>query len=211
MPSSISLSTESIRLLKLRGQSDQQVSDFAALLGKANDQLKQQTSAKEVLSGMSASELKLLQNSASLADPITVNSLSDEGARNLLAQPDKTGMVDLNNDGIVEIGAAKMLTFPPVNAPESVHNAWERATESLSEGDKMTLQLLMHTQVYGTHIEGHPGKEPLLPEQQWSTDGVQKLMAGARAALEFSASMDGWTHMNLVQKDFLDRFENELA
>ncbi|WP_415903482.1 hypothetical protein ACMXYR_07150 [Neptuniibacter sp. QD29_5] len=210
MLSSISLSNESVNLLQLRGLSDEQVSDFSALLDKANSQLENDKSAKQVLSDMSQKEMKLLQKSTGLVDPISVSSLSREGAHNLLAQPDKTGMVDLNNDGIVEIGAGKMVTFPPVNAPASVHKSWEAATEGMSEGDKMIMQLHMHHAVYGFQIEGIESKEALAPEDQWSTNGWQQLLKELRSALEFAVALDGWDRTNLVRQDFYDKFEAEL-
>ena len=211
MLSSVNLSGESLKLLQLRGLSDQQVDDFSALLERANSQLEEATSAKQVLTDMSPEELKLLQQATSLAKPIQVDSLSNEGATNLLAQPDKTGMVDLNNDGIVELGIGKMVTFPPVNAPESVHQAWDSATKNMPEGDKMTLQLHMHIATYGIQIEGAPSKAALPPEQQWSPTGWQKLLAELKGALDFSVSMDGWTRTNLVRQDFFNKFENELT
>lgn len=210
MLSPITLSSESVSLLQLRGLSALQVDDFSALLNQANQRLEQDVTAKQVLSDMSGDELKLLQQATSLANPISVGSLSNEGAINLLAQPDKTGMVDLNNDGIVEIGKARMITFPPLNAPTSVHEAWDKATENMAEGDKMIMQLHMHTAVYGFQIEGFPSKEPLSPEAQWSENGWQQLLATLRSALEFSVGMDGWTRGNVVRQDFYDRFENEL-
>lgn len=209
--SSISLSSESVGLLQLRGLSDQQVDDFAALLDKANNQLEQNSSAKQVLSAMSADEIKLLQQATSLAKPIQVSSLSNEGAINLLAQPDKTGMVDLNNDGLVEIGVGKMITFPSVNAPVHVQDAWDKATENMSEGDKLMMQLHMHTATYGIHIDGVATKEPLHPEQQWSPAGSQKLLEEVRGALDFSVAMNGWTRTNLIRQDFFDKFEGELS
>ncbi|PCJ31969.1 MAG: hypothetical protein COA99_16755, partial [Moraxellaceae bacterium] len=146
-----------------------------------------------------------------LADPIQVSALSKEGAMNLLAQPDKTNMVDLNNDGIVEIGIAKMMTFPPVNAPAEVHQAWEEATAGMSEGDKMIMQLTMHHQVYGVNIEGITNNPVLSPEDQWSSDGWQQLIARGRAALEFAVSIDGWTRYNQVTREFYDNFELALS
>lgn len=211
MLSTISLSAESVSLLQVRGLSGQQVDDFSALLDKASGQLEENVSAKQVLSELSPEELNLLQKATSLAEPIRVDSLSNEGAVNLLAQPDKTGMVDLNNDGIVEVGIGKMITFPPVNAPASVFKAWEKATENMSEGDKLTMQLHMHTAVYGVQIEGQPSKPSLSPEDQWSTAGWQKLLENLRAALDFSVAMDGWSRTNVVQQDFYDKFENELS
>lgn len=210
MLSPMSLSSESVSLLQVRGLSGQQVDDFTELLNQANQQLEQDRSAKQVLSDMSGDELALLQKATSLASTINVSSLSNEGALNLLAQPDKTGMVDLNNDGIVEIGKAKMITFPPLNAPPSIHAAWEKATENMAEGDKMIMQLHMHTAVYGFQIEGLPTKQPLSPEAQWSETGWQQLLVTLRSALEFSVGLDGWTRHNVVRQDFYDRFEGEL-
>jgi hypothetical protein len=211
MLSSVNMSTQSINLLQSRGLSEQQVSDFAALLDKASSQLEENASAKQVLSGMSADELKLLQKATSLGDPIKVDSLSNEGAINLLAQPDKTGMVDLNNDGLVEIGVSKMMTFPPVNAPAHVQDAWDKATENMSEIDKAVMQMHMHIATYGIQIEGISTKEPLPPEQQWSPAGWQKLLEEVRGALDFSVAMDGWTRTNLIRQDFFDKFESELS
>ncbi len=211
MLSSVSaLSTESIELLKVRGQSDQQVSDFSALLAQSNEQLKQNVSAKEVLTTLSTEELNLIQTSAGLADQIWVSGLSDEGARNLLTQPDRSGMVDLNNDGIVEVGLSRTLQFPPVNAPSSVHQAWEEATTGMDESDKITLQLQMHMSVYGTQIDGLPQQEPLPSEQQWSTSGWQQLLSDVRAGLEFKVAHEGWTRYSLVQQEFYNRFERAL-
>lgn len=211
MLSSISLSARSIDLLQKRGLSDQQVQDFGALLNKAGEELNGEQTAKQVLSNMSPDEIKLVQKATGLVDPIRPSSLSDEGAINLLAQPDKTGMVDLNNDGIVEVGVGKMITFPPVNAPAAVHRAWEKATENMSEGDKMTMQLHMHTATYGIHIDGVASKEALPPDQQWSPTGWQQLLKELRGALDFAVSMDGWTRTNLLRQDFFNKFENELT
>ena len=211
MLSSVSLTGESVNVLQRRGLSGQQVDAFAALLDKANNQLQQDKSSKQVLSGMSADELKLLQQATSLANPIQIASLSIEGATNLLAQPDKTDMVDLNNDGIVEIGIGRIVTFPPVNAPASVQLAWDKATEKLSEGDKLIMQLHMHTATYGIQIDGVPGKEPLPPAQQWAEEGWKNLLKEVRAALDFSVSMDGWTRANLLRQDFFNKFEHELS
>lgn len=159
MISSTSFSTESMNLLQARGLSESQISDFSLLLQEANEQRENNISAKEVLNNMTKGELQLLQTATSLADPINVNSLSKEGAINLLAQPDKTGLVDLNNDGIVEVGAARNITFPPVNAPTHVKDAWDKATEGLSTWDKAVMELNLHTSVYGVEINGMPTKK----------------------------------------------------
>ncbi|WP_421863850.1 hypothetical protein [Motiliproteus sp.] len=205
------LSQKSVSLLQRRGLSAVQVDQFEALLVSANQKLSADQTAKQVLAGFSADQIKLLQQATSLADPIRIDSLSDEGAINLLAQPDKTGMVDLNNDGVVEIGKAKTLAYPPLNAPAGVHQAWEKATANLSEADVMMLQFHMATAngiELGTHL---PKPSGLSPEQEWSTAGWQSLLEKMRSALDFSVSMDGWTRTHRVQQDFYNRFEQELA
>jgi hypothetical protein len=204
------LSNESVDLLQIRGRSDQQIIEFATLLDEANSQIGKDVSAKDVLSGLTVAELIMVQKSVGLVDSIDVDSLSTEAAINLLAQPDKTGMIDLNNDGLVEIGAAKMITFPPVNAPVSVQRAWDEATEGMSEQDKMIMQLHMHTMTYGIHIDGVPTQQASSPEDQWSKKGLEQLMENLKSALEFSVSLDGWDRFNLVKNDFYDKFEEAL-
>lgn len=204
------LSHESIGILQSRGRSDQQIIDFSALLEKAHNALAHETPAKEILSNFSDAELHLIQKTAGLVDRINVDSLSNEGAINLLAQPDKTGMIDQNNDGIVEIGVSRMVTFPPVNAPLSVKLAWNDATEGMSEQDKMVMELNMHSMVYGTNIDGISSHKALPPEEQWSNKGIEELFINLRSALAFSVSLDGWERFNLVKKDFYDKFESAI-
>jgi len=211
MQVNMDLSARSLDLLQRRGVSGEQIEDFTSLLSDAQQALKDGASAREVLNAMSKDELSLLQKTSSLAEPINVSEISDEGATNLLAHPDRTGMVDLNNDGIVEVGKAQTISFPPVNAPQHVKDAWEEATVNMTEGEEMMLQLSMHIQTYGINIEGAASKPALSPEQQWSTEGWQKLMKEARSALEFSVGMDGWTRMNVVKNDFYNRFEQALS
>jgi len=196
------MSEKSVGLLEIRGLSEKQVSDFSALLDKSKAQQQEDVSAKQVLAEMSQDELALLQKATSLAAPIKVNALSQEAAINLLAQPDRTGIVDLNNDGIVEVGAARTISFPPVNAPARVHDAWEKATEGLSEWDKKTMELTMHISVYGIEINGQSTKQPLSPEQQWSKEGVEQWLATGRAGIEFDVNLNGWTRWNILKQDF---------
>jgi len=211
MINSVNMSSESVNLLQRRGLSEQQVSEFSALLDKSQAQQQADVSARQVLADMSQYELKLLQKATNLVEPIGVNSLSQEGAINLLAQPDRTGMVDLNNDGVVEVGAARTISFPPVNAPESVHKAWEQATEGLSFQDKAFLEFSMHHSVYGFEINGQSTKQALSPEQQWSKEGVEQLIATGRAGIEFDVNLNGWTRWNILQQAFFDKFEKAIG
>jgi len=210
MITSTNFSTESLNLLQARGLSETQITDFALLLEEAHEQREDNISAKDVLNNMSKSELQLLQSATSLAGPINVNSLSKEGAMNLLAQPDNTGLVDLNNDGIVEVGAARNMVFPPVNAPAHVKVAWDKATEGMSFEDKMILELNLHISIYGVEINGMPTKQPPTPEQQWSSENLIEWFATLRGGLERSVIDEGWTEHNKVTRDFYDKFESLL-
>lgn len=94
--------------------------------------------AKEFLSTLSSSELYEIQKSNHLASKIRIDRISDEGAENLFIRPvDSENVVDLNNDGIVEVGEAKTFVYPPPNAPDSVKEAWYEATKDMTEREKM--------------------------------------------------------------------------
>ena len=210
MISSINMSNEAASLALAKNLSDKEISNFSTLLKKANDELDQNVSAREVLLGMSNDEMALLQKARGLADPINHNSISREGAINLLTHHDRNGTVDLNNDGFIEIGASKIATFPPVNAPNSVRVAWEKATEDMAFGDKMIMQLHMHEAVYGTHINGVPTREVRSQEDQWSPTGIKQLFEELNTKLDLAVSRNGWSNINLERKDFYKKFEKIL-
>jgi len=205
------LTAESVTLLRLRGRSTDEINAFSGLLNDAQARMDDNESAKQILASMDKQTLQQVQEAAGLVDRIQVSGLSKEAAINLLAQPDKSNMVDLDNDGLVEIGAARAIVFPPVNAPSSVKAAWEEASANMSEQDKLVMQLQMHTAVYGVHIEGIPPKEALPPDQQWGEKGVEQLFNHLRSALEFAVSLDGWTDFNQDKRDFYDAFESALT
>lgn len=129
-----------------------QISNNSALSGKYNYEIgafksileeksKSTKSAKEFLATLSSAELHIIQEANNLACTINVNELSDEGAENLFNRPvGKSKLVDLNNDGIVEVGEAKTIVIPPLNAPDSVKEAWEQATSGLTLREKVLLE-----------------------------------------------------------------------
>ena len=207
MINSVQLSDKSRNLLNLRLLNQDEIQQFSEILSEAKNQ---QNSPKNTLLAMSADELALVQKANSLAYSIDVASLSEEGAANLLSQPDNSDKVDLNNDGIVEVGAAQMLIFPPVNAPEHVKSAWESATAEMSEADKLMLELRMHIAVFGINIEGVNPKQALSPDQQWSQKGIDDLFKDLSSNLEFRVNLEGWTDHNLMLKGFYERFQSAL-
>lgn len=207
MINSIQFSEKSLNLLGLRQLNNDEIQQFSDILNQAKNT---QGSAKDRLLAMSAKELELVQKANSLAAAINVSSLSEEGAENLLSQPDNSDKVDLNNDGIVEVGAARNLIFPPVNAPAYVKAAWESATADMSGSDKMMLEFSMYTAVFGVKIEGVQPKPVLSPEHQWSQQGINALFTGLRGNLEFRVNLEGWTDHNLMLQKFYARFETAL-
>jgi hypothetical protein len=93
------------------------------------------------LTTLSADELRVIQQVQSLADPIEVTKLSDEGAMNLLLPPDT--QIDFDKDGLTRVGIANSIRFPDSNKPLTVRDAWEQATVGLSEMDRALYSLQM--------------------------------------------------------------------
>ncbi|NVK54138.1 MAG: hypothetical protein HWE26_00875 [Alteromonadaceae bacterium] len=203
-------SEASVNLLKIRQLDQQDISGFADILAQAEQR---EGSAKDFLQSLSPEELKLVQKANSMAVSINVDSLSAEGAQNLLSQPDGSDLVDLNNDGLVEVGQAFTIRFPPVNAPASVKAAWDEATKDLPPFEKATMELTMHHMIYGTHLDipGAEKKQALPPEQQWNATNIQLLENYARSNLEFRVSYEGWTPYNEQLKAVYDSFFNTLS
>lgn len=194
--------------LRNRNISEQGISNFSDILqhAKTSDR-----SAKQFLSELSPQQLSLVQKANGLADKINVTTLSTEGAQNLLSQPDGTDRVDLNNDGFVEVGVAKNIQFPPANAPQHIKDAWNKATEGLSEIDKATLELSLHITVYGVNIEGVEKQQPLHPSQQWSGQGLNDFFNDLYGNLEFRVGREGWTDYNKMLERAYQAFEQEIA
>ncbi len=93
------------------------------------------------LGSLSNDELKTVQTVHSLAAPIDVNGLSEEGSLNLLLPP--PAQVDLNNDGLTRSGLAYGIRFPDSNTPPEVTTAWEEATAGMPLKEKMLYELRM--------------------------------------------------------------------
>jgi len=127
-------------VLKRRGLSDTQRSQVSSLYEKARSSVAS-GQGKSFLASLDSQSLELLQKASSLAGPIHVGSLSEEGAENLLLKP--TEGVDLNNDGMIEQGAAKTSSFPPLDASPALRSAWEKTVSGMGAGDTMTLSLML--------------------------------------------------------------------
>lgn len=96
---------------------------------------------KPFLQSLTKEELKTVQNAHWLAEPIGVDSLSEEGALNLLLPP--AAQVDLNGDGLTRSGKAWGIRFPDSTTPPDVRLAWEKATDGMPVEQLMTYELEM--------------------------------------------------------------------
>lgn len=204
MISNIQLTQDSISLLSARGLNSTEINQFGQLMSEAQQH---EQGYADYLSGVSKSDLGLIQKANSLAYQIQPENLSKEGSINLLKQPDKSNAVDLNNDGIVEVGIGRTIVFPPVNAPDYVKTAWDKATEGLSQFEAATLELQMHLAIYGFNIDGIQTKTALPPNEQWNTENTDVLFENLRGNLDFRVNLEGWTEYNLMLKDLYTEFE----
>lgn len=164
-----------------RRQSVQKYStSFEKLIDKAVSQ-KAYDNPKRFLQSLSGQELKTLQHMHSLAAPINPANLSEEGALNLLLSPGHAK--DIDNDGFQMVGLAKTWTFPPVNAPDSVKQAWDKTTANMSESDIMKLQGSFLPFI---KVDGSDSKIAFIkPDADYSAI-IQKVLDGA----EFSKNYD---------------------
>jgi len=114
--------------------------DFEAIYTKAKEQEIGLTNAKEFLQDLSRDEIRTLQKYTGLADSVNVDSLSSEGAYNLLLHDYEK--YDFNGDGVAEVGAAKSRPLVPTNMPADVRDAYINAMNSMSDRDKLLSSML---------------------------------------------------------------------
>lgn len=126
-----------------QGRKDYQApyaNQFEAIYNKAKDEDIKLSNAKDFLNSLSQSELNTLQKYSGLADSININSLSAEGAYNLLMHDNE--QYDFNNDGVAEVGKAKKGLPVPINMPSDVKDAYISAMNSMSDKERMMTTLL---------------------------------------------------------------------
>ncbi|TWT84429.1 hypothetical protein CA13_59070 [Planctomycetes bacterium CA13] len=123
--------------------------NFGNVLKKAYDE-GAYVDPKSFLSGISEDELKAVQNAHWLADPIRVDSLTEEGALNLLIPP--AAQVDLNKDGLTQSGISYGLRFPDSTTPTEVALAWEQATDGMPIQERMIYELEMKLPVLTSNM-----------------------------------------------------------
>lgn len=179
----------SLQMLNRRKLSQQDLTDFGHILNKASSTTK---APKNFLKSLSQAELAVVQKAHSLANTININQLSTEGAANLLTQPDPDFRVDLNNDGLVEIGEAKTFSFPPPNAPNHVKEGWTVGNKQF-EGVINAFAAHLHTPSFSSIANNKPipattseATNPPEPEQPTTERSreVMQLLLDARLGID---------------------------
>lgn len=99
------------------------------------------SNAKEFLDSLSKDELSTLQNYTRLVNEIDVDSLSDEGAYNLLLHHYEK--YDFNKDGVIEDGIAKTQSLIPQSLDNDTKRALVETFNSMDFGDVMMASITM--------------------------------------------------------------------
>lgn len=121
-------------LMNIRGVTDQERQRFAEIVQHAASTGGFENPV-DYIQSLSSQDIEVLRRVHSLAEPSGVRNSGVEGAVNLLLPPQNH--TDLNNDGLVETGAAVGFVFPPPNAPQSVKDAWEETTKDMSSDERL--------------------------------------------------------------------------
>lgn len=166
--------------------------------------------AKSFLLSLNTEQLSVLQHANYVADPIDVNSISEEGAENLLL--DKDHRVDLNNDGYTEVGLAKLGQFPPPNASQAVKDAWNAATSGISDRDKMMYSFrflgggldLLNKELGKSNTEPSLASQISSPNFNWT-----QLFNTVRYDIDLARHLNTPEFSDRFQA-FADRFQTEL-
>lgn len=146
------LSDRALEMLHTRSISDEDIDRFSEIIQNAD----KADDAKAFLKSLSPEDRDLVKRANSYGIPLTnahIDSMTEEGARNMLVQPDPRSKVDLNNDGIVESGIAKTFVFPPPNAPESVKDAWDKTLEDMPESERLLSSSIFLTQQFNANLK----------------------------------------------------------
>lgn len=124
-----------------RAKVQAEVSDsFEEIYKKAIDSDIKLDNSKKFLSNLSSDELQVLQKYTSLATPIDVARLSNEGAYNLLMHDYEK--FDFNNDGMVQNGEANTGPVIPSGMSDDVKEAYIQTLNSLNDEDRLNVMSL---------------------------------------------------------------------
>lgn len=196
---------------------DQLKQGFGEILSRAHSE-GGYVQPKEFLNSLTKDELQVVQNIHWLAEPIQVDSLSSEGALNLLLPP--AAQVDINHDGLTQSGAAYGIRFPDSNTPTDVTASWEEATAGMSMGDRMMYEFRMVAPILLANIHFDENGAYSHHTEPGDPDFVNPFAKPGYSYVQ--ATQDQLDHLNFVknwitpeqydtQTDFWSRFQNLLT
>ena len=150
------------------------------------------------LQSLSSEQLRTIQQVQHLADPIQVARLSDEASLNLLLPPD--AQVDEDHDGLTAVGAAYTIRFPDSRTPAKVRDAWESATQGLSESDRLTYELQMSLPLLTANMYFDSKGQYVRSSQPGDADWINPM---ASDDFSYVDAATGWL-------EYLQRFKNQI-
>jgi hypothetical protein len=169
------LGREHVERRSMAGVSIEAQASFATVLNKAYAG-NAMTDPQKFLQSLSMQEMEAVRINHGLADSIDAGQLSKEGASNLLLPAGYS--VDLNDDGLEEVGAARIMHFPPRDAPADFVAKWQEITADMDPVDEMMYSFEMHTAIFGFHIEGQK------PPPHLASDKMESYRAAITNLLE---------------------------
>lgn len=161
------------------------------------------------LKTLSPDELDVIGRVHGLAVSIDPATVSKEGAANLLLPDGYT--VDLNRDGMEDIGPGRTMHFPPRDAPQAFVDAWTAATEGMTEMDAASYGLVMHGALYGLNLESSNPGDTRLTERTGASD-LNSYRSVITGYLDMLDHMGGQLAPGQYQrdKDFFNRLRDLL-
>jgi len=186
------LSSNDVRLLLLRDVRGTDMDGYKSILEQFYSDPANRDDPTAFLKNLTPAGIDLLRQAQSLpaGAHIDIDGMNTEEALNFILP--QSSKVDLDNDGLVEgANGGKSFVFPPVNASQSVKDAWADATKGMSESDKMLLtgrfffmafSANLHVDENGkvTRIEpDEPGWRNVFAEENFSySDAIDRLIEG---------------------------------
>ena len=132
--------------------------DFETIYNEAQEKDINLSNAKEFLNTLSSDELSTLQHYTGLADEINVDSLSSEGAYNLLMHDYEK--YDFNNDGMVQNGIGNLAPILPNSMDDHMKESYVEALNSLDESKRLDAMIVSTIGYATTALNQAEGARP---------------------------------------------------
>ncbi|GAA4438576.1 hypothetical protein [Bremerella cremea] len=150
------------------------------------------------LQSLEKEDLEVVQHINRLAKPIDTDSLSQEAAINLLLP--RPTQIDLDFNGLTQVGAANTIRFPNSRTPEAVVNAWNETTAGMSLREKMTYELQMSLPTMLANIEVDENGRFVSQREPGDPGWVNPMASPDYSYVDFTQQM----------LDYLDYFKNQI-